>query len=365
MKKLARFGRFLTPLVLASPVVLTLSCSSKVVSFKGSTSMWSFLNDLSKVIYKNDRYLADIESLGSSAGIDNLVNARTDFAALSKNPVGEHNSMSEENKAKWKAQKIKTVPVAQEKMAFLLQVKPADVKKHFFFDHTNWQKIINAFGGDYQLMINDLLAENEKLPEDQNYPIAVFYRAGGYNVSGKAETFVKDNPYVNEIVPSPNAQSYLRNTLGNTKVSITNLDESDAKAMPDFLNSNATSKMAFFSYGFLENNKSLWQKPNFVLVQQKQETVLVKPEEETYGWTRFFYLSFSLLNNLPKKLSLLTSFLSPTNRVKPEIMKVYANNSLSAPNANLLKTIFNLEADDEQNWSELAKAAKTLTPDYQ
>lgn len=347
-----------------SSSVISCSTNNKVISIKGSTSMWSFLNGISSYLYDKNKYLLDIESLGSSSGIDNLLHKKATFAALSKNPISENSSLSIENQKKWKEQKIKTIPVAEEKMTFLLKVREEDKNKNFYFGKDNWEKILNAFGGEYQLTLNDFLKENEQVPKEYNYEITPFYRSGGYGASGKAETFVKDNPYKN-IKANDKAAKFLSNTIGNPSFPVQTLDESDTRALPDYINfQTSKGKIALFSFGFLINNTNFWQNDNYVLVKQNIDNQLIKPEEVNYGWKRFFYLSFSLKENLNKNIQFIYDFLNPSARKENNLFNVYKNNSLLIPNQEILMNVLNLKADNQEEWDFLLKNPNNLEPDY-
>lgn len=372
-----RIKSFVPILTFASGFLVTISSScaynASVISFKGSNSMMQFLSDLSKVLDK--KFEMNISGGGSGSGLSLLLENRTDFASLSKEP---RHDISEENKELFIKNRIKTILVAKENLVFVVRIPKSKMnskefentfKNHpFYFNENNWKTLLNSFGGQNELTLFDIATTKiDSLKNEQVIPI---YKSGGTDFSGTPEALVAQNPYL-DITLNNEAKSFLENTQSKTKYPVELSNDSSSETWIKMKNMNKIS-IAFFPLDFVKKNLDNFKNNDAYILNyldasnNKKVDPLDEIQVENYPWKRGFYLSFSLNTHLNKKVEFLQVVFAPPNRAK--MRKVYQEDSLTYLNTTNPKIMqkeildnFNLKNDSMAEWDNLANL---LEPDF-
>lgn len=342
--------------ILAIAPVACVSCGYNVISIKGSTSMLNFLSDISKEIDKNKNEMnleINVNGGGSGLGIGNLLDDLATFASISKDPVADLSEASKaKNRQKWIDKKIKTIKVAIEPLVFIIKVDESLMNNDdFYFDENNYGKILNAFGDAEELHLNDLL--EHKLPED--HVLTPVYRSGGANMSGTAETFFKQHPYVKQgVKPNDKAAKFLNDCTGSGIPKVKLANDSN-KEVAKTMQSLDTYAISFISYSYYKNNEAELKNSHIKLLKMKVdgklENVVDKGiKNKKYTFERGFYLSFSLKKDIVKKLYFLKSFL-PDGVAEV----AYKNNDVIKPDSSAIGLINN---NSLTSWEDKIEAVK-------
>ena len=263
------------------------------ISFGGSSSVLSLINELSKVYQP-----ADIVATagGSGAGINAVLANVKEIGMASKNPgvvKGIVANPEDEMYKKWEERKIKTMTIAWDGIVIIY--KPTNDKSPLVIDEENVAKIYAALSGVKTLSLEDLGLRGQKTK------IIPFARNGGSETSGTADAFLKDSNLNYEKSTywkslTTDEQKAIKSNLktGQYPASVFQTAESNSQTW-DRIKNEAQGAMTYLSAGFVFNHRQEIEQKGFRIAQYKGG---IEPSESTvasgYNWFRPFNLMFSL-----------------------------------------------------------------------
>lgn len=360
----------LAPICSLPLVTLTTSCNFSVISFKGSSSMLQYLNDISKEL--GHEYEMNIVGGGSSTGLSQLIHGKTDFASMSKDPrFGLNSPKKKQAKEEYLENKLKTFLVAKENVAFVLKLPETKIQLssgeveakdlNVYFNKNNWRKLLESFGGQEQLTLSDITLNNDSKLKEFN--ITPFYKSGGANFSGTAEALSKQNPFL-DIKPSEKAAKFLEDTSDKPKYDV-KLENDSSNEFWMSMKRYDKPCLGFFTLDFIKKNIEDFKQYNCLVLSylnpdnNKYYSPLNDHELVDYVWNRGFYLVISLKKNYEKELKFLYTIFDPKNKTK--IQKVYSENALTFPTNDEIIANFNLNDMSEFKWPEIMDKVKPDT----
>ena len=261
------------------------------ISFGGSSSVLSLINELSKVYQP-----ADIVATagGSGAGINAVLANIKEIGMASKDPgiVKDGVDVEDPLYKKWAERKIKTMTIAWD--GIVIVYKPAKDQNPLILNEENVAKIYASISGVKTISFKDL-----GLSEKTN--IIPFARNGGAQTSGTADAFWKDSnlkfkesKYWKSL--KEEEQKKIENNLktGEYPETVFQTAESNSQTW-DRIKNEKEGALTYLSAGFVFNHKKEIEDKGFKVAQYKGN---IDPSETTvangYNWFRPFNLMFSL-----------------------------------------------------------------------
>lgn len=262
------------------------------ISFGGSSSVLSLINELSKVYQP-----ADIVATagGSGAGINAVLANIKEIGMASKDPgiVKDGVDVEDPLYKKWAERKIKTMTIAWDGIVIVYKPSAKD-QNSLIIDEENIAQIYAAISGVKTVSFKDLGLNG-------NTNIIPFARNGGSQTSGTADAFwkdsnlkFKDSKYWKSL--SKEEQKKIENNLktGDYPETVFQTAESNSQTW-DRIKNEKEGAMTYLSAGFVFNHKKEIEDKGFKIAQYKGG---VNPSETTvangYNWFRPFNLMFSL-----------------------------------------------------------------------
>ncbi|WP_027119933.1 PstS family phosphate ABC transporter substrate-binding protein [[Mycoplasma] testudinis] len=331
-----------------------------VLDARGSSSVQPFLNALATA-YSRDRNIEiNVQSGGSSTGIQNTARGTTLIGTSSKSPRGSVVGTDLEND--WKIKKIKTITLAKDAVA-LLFVPPSGFKaSDFAVNQNNILDLYNGFAGFERVPLSRFYIGSGNPPAN-NIFLKAYARSGGSNASGTAEAFLTDSGF-----DTTKLDSKVRNALnsGVTSPATTETAEANADAYRFFQTEakNIPGAIIYLGLGFIQNNFQRILLDGFDLMNYQiadgdnQKLTTVTPtidnvEKGLYRWVRPFNIMTSLLNPKVDDIKnfvswiLFSKYLDSLND-QQTVQSIYQQQGLIPLNENEIKNMFNLTTDQEQ-----------------
>ncbi|UUD35474.1 phosphate ABC transporter [Mycoplasmopsis caviae] len=368
-KKLTFFSLMLPTIPLATLSASSCAYNTPVLSFKGSSNMLQFLMDISD--HFGNKFEMNIVGGGSANGYSQLIQGRTYFASMSKDPrFGLNNVDKAKEKKEYLDNKLKTFLVAKERLAFVLKLPSSsldlssgsiDIKDlKTYFNKSNWKNILEAFGGQRQLNLGDLTHNSD--PNLTKINITPFYKSGGLNFSGTAEAFVKQNPF-SDIKPSEKAQKFLQDTVDEPKYDVHLANESSNEYWIA-MKSHESAALGFLTLDFVMKNQADFENENCLILSyydpndNKYYSPLDFDNLNKYIWNIGLYLIMSLKGNYDRQLEFLYMLFNPETKNREKIKEIYQKNALTLPSEDEIIANFNIDNINKFKWPEIKDKVK-------
>ncbi|QGZ97620.1 phosphate ABC transporter substrate-binding protein [Mycoplasma sp. NEAQ87857] len=293
-KKNFLFSLALAPVVGAVVLFASTWQNAKVVTASGSSAVQPFFDLLAKQYINESKKNIEIsvQAGGSGTGINNVARNKSTIGLSSKSPSKMVKSSTQLQEL-WTKNKLKTITIAHEGIVLIAKL-PKDV--NLTINQNNIAKIYQAFSGNEQVFINDLI----KNPIRNNFSLKPFAREGGGSTSGTAQAFYEDNGFKNINLPTK-VKDILQGKQ-NYGPYTTSTSESNSQTYELFAkDGNQDGSITYLSLGYVLNNKQKILNDGFTILsyeindQQYQPTV-ANIQNNLYNWKRPIDLITSINN---------------------------------------------------------------------
>ncbi|CBY92028.1 putative periplasmic phosphate-binding protein PstS (Mycoplasma type) [Mycoplasma haemofelis str. Langford 1] len=277
----------------------------RVYSFEGSASMKSAM-DLLLFSYGTVEDIGiNIQTIGSSGGLEKVLSGKTDFALVSHD-VSEFKS---KYNTQWESKKIRTLTLARELMTVVYK-PPRGCHEDLVISSENIKTFYSVFSGHRHSEMkgshfSDLLKNNNN-PRCRA-KIKAWVRSSGPTKSGTATAFV-NNPILTQQTQQTQQtqdsawlQKVKSPSYGNEVKTLFYAPESNALAFSHFVKNLRGGSMIYLPSSFVFTNWSIIRKLGLKVAKFKQNENEIslskhnfKSQRENYKWERQFNLLYSV-----------------------------------------------------------------------
>nr|WP_014271948.1 substrate-binding domain-containing protein [Mycoplasma haemocanis] len=286
----------------------------RVYSFEGSASMKGAMDLLLFSYGATENIGINIQTIGSSGGLEKVLAGKTDFALVSHD-ISEFKDGK--YKGQWNSKGIKTLTLATELMTVVYK-PPKGCHEPLVISESNINTFYSVFSGHKHpnmkgFHFSDLLNDGNNNPRCK-VEIRAWVRSSGPTKSGTATAFV-NNPLLTKDKAKEEAwlQKVKSPSYGNEVKTLFYAPESNALAFGHFVKNLKEGSMIYLPSSFVFTNWSMIRKLRLKVAKFKhngQEVSLKKSSFKTpdnnYSWKRQFNLLYSVttITNDPDKKKL-------------------------------------------------------------
>ncbi|AEG72342.1 putative ABC-type phosphate transport system periplasmic phosphate binding protein [Mycoplasma haemofelis Ohio2] len=273
----------------------------RVYSFEGSASMKSAM-DLLLFSYGTVEDIGiNIQTIGSSGGLEKVLSGKTDFALVSHDVSEFKNG---KYKTQWESKKIRTLTLAKELMTVVYK-PPRGCHEDLVISKDNVNTFYSVFSGHRHSEMkgshfSDLL-KNDNVNQRCKVKIKAWVRSSGPTKSGTATAFVNNPILTSQTSHNEWLQKVKSPSYGNEVKTLFYAPESNALAFSHFVKNLREGSMIYLPSSFVFTNWSIIRKLGLKVAKFKQSESEIslskhnfKSQSGKYNWERQFNLLYSV-----------------------------------------------------------------------